>query len=1029
MADSERDASSRAPGADTSLSPDRLLRRSVTDSATSALASARTSTSAADVAGGSALVLPDGGSSRNPAVAAHTTHRPAHGALGGRLSPPPAAGTPERQLHQRLQRTMGSVSGASPTPSPRSALRQLDPEGGHRPHAPLSSGSGSGAMPIHLEGRSYRFSTALPVDSPSAGRAHLSTSAPEEPEGMAQYSSSYTATSNTIRDSTALLASMALYGDDDDDDDDQAAPAEGPPAAGGSGRWRGGSTSSGLSSGFHFQAAKASDATAEQDQMLSTSPRARPQEGNNGLVLDRGPTLTSDEGQAIPISAPLIVKSPPAIDDDETPRLGLQASRSTMHHQSDSNAGTTDTGSDFSVRAPNAPQPFPADFTNDSDQEDARRSSAPAPQQQQRQIAFAEDLNRLPPREGHLPRRTSIDGAMPQDIFPGRSSSSGPGGPHVFQPSSFSGFAGHGRGQRATFGFGALAQAQAEAEQASQGGGSGVFSSGGGGYEGRGTASAIQLPGGYAFGHARASGVGGRRGSVARPSVPGTSSLSLYRTWSSGRRSFAYGSSAPADSQYGSIFGGEGRDDAGYERGRQSNRHDGSEHEHDDERQALLGGSGGSQSWRNVLGGQEAQRPHSRSRAAAILSTVTYPVRAVGKLFSRSHSQSRSRSRSRSHSPARSSLNGAAHPSAGADTGRLSSTRERIRKSMTRDNVKAALMEPITVLPAVVLGLLLNLLDGVSYGMIAFPNSNPIFAHFGGDGVAMFFVTCIISQLVYSLGGSVFKAGNGSMMIEVVPFYHILVRKIIEEIGDSNPAAVIATTCMAMALSSVLTGLVFLLLGLLRLGVLIGFFPRHILVGCIGGVGIFLLETGFEVAGRLESEGGFQYNLETLKYFFQSTHMVALWLTPLSLAILLRLITARFNHPLVVPAYFVLMPALFYGIAFPLGMNLLKLRKDGWVFDIGNAADAPFWRFYTYFDLTQTSWMALVATMPTQFALIFLSILHPPLNIPALAVSVGQDDVNTDRELTAHGWSNIIAGAHILLPALGFLIGGKRLEA
>lgn len=41
-----------------------------------------------------------------------------------------------------------------------------------------------------------------------------------------------------------------------------------------------------------------------------------------------------------------------------------------------------------------------------------------------------------------------------------------------------------------------------------------------------------------------------------------------------------------------------------------------------------------------------------------------------------------------------------------------------------------------------------------------------------------------------------------------------------------------------------LTGFTFFLLGYLRLGIVIGFFPRHILVGCIGGVGVFLIQTG-----------------------------------------------------------------------------------------------------------------------------------------------------------------------------------------
>lgn len=43
-------------------------------------------------------------------------------------------------------------------------------------------------------------------------------------------------------------------------------------------------------------------------------------------------------------------------------------------------------------------------------------------------------------------------------------------------------------------------------------------------------------------------------------------------------------------------------------------------------------------------------------------------------------------------------------------------------------------------IPAVFLGLLINILDGVSYGMIVFPTTG-IFSGFGGTGVSMFFVT------------------------------------------------------------------------------------------------------------------------------------------------------------------------------------------------------------------------------------------------------------------------------------------------
>ncbi len=40
---------------------------------------------------------------------------------------------------------------------------------------------------------------------------------------------------------------------------------------------------------------------------------------------------------------------------------------------------------------------------------------------------------------------------------------------------------------------------------------------------------------------------------------------------------------------------------------------------------------------------------------------------------------------------------------------------------------------------------------------------------------------------------------------------------------------------------------------------------------------------------------------------------------------------------------------------------------------------------------------------------LFFNILHPPLNVPALAVSLDKD-VDTNKELVAHGYSNLIVG-------------------
>lgn len=50
-------------------------------------------------------------------------------------------------------------------------------------------------------------------------------------------------------------------------------------------------------------------------------------------------------------------------------------------------------------------------------------------------------------------------------------------------------------------------------------------------------------------------------------------------------------------------------------------------------------------------------------------------------------------------------------------------------------------------------------------GMILFPLGEEAFQATGPDGIAMFYVSCIVSQLVFSCGGTIFKGGVGSEMV------------------------------------------------------------------------------------------------------------------------------------------------------------------------------------------------------------------------------------------------------------------------
>lgn len=167
-------------------------------------------------------------------------------------------------------------------------------------------------------------------------------------------------------------------------------------------------------------------------------------------------------------------------------------------------------------------------------------------------------------------------------------------------------------------------------------------------------------------------------------------------------------------------------------------------------------------------------------------------------------------------------------------------------------------------------------------------------------------------------------------------------------VGEDKPDAVIATTITSYALSSIVTGSIFYCMGRFKFGYIVGFIPRHILIGCIGGVGWFLVATGFEVTARIE--GSLNYNLDTLHKLVQQD-TVPLWVTPLALSIILFWSQKRISNKYFLPLFIIAIPFLFYLLALIVGpLDPSRLRNRGWVFE-GPPAGEPWWFFYTLYSM------------------------------------------------------------------------------
>lgn len=171
----------------------------------------------------------------------------------------------------------------------------------------------------------------------------------------------------------------------------------------------------------------------------------------------------------------------------------------------------------------------------------------------------------------------------------------------------------------------------------------------------------------------------------------------------------------------------------------------------------------------------------------------------------------------------------------------------------------------------------------------------------------------------------------------------------------------LATVVVAYSLSTLLTGLVFLLLGYLKLGNLLQFFPRHILVslqindqiGTIGGIGVFLIITGLQVTTGLIAD------LSNATRFFAGNELF-LWSVPFMLAILLKLLQTQFKHQLFIPCFYAVLPLFFYILVFTIGIDLESLRSQGWLFTLSTGQSTQFYTYWTYFDFTKVSFKALI---------------------------------------------------------------------
>jgi sulfate permease, SulP family len=208
----------------------------------------------------------------------------------------------------------------------------------------------------------------------------------------------------------------------------------------------------------------------------------------------------------------------------------------------------------------------------------------------------------------------------------------------------------------------------------------------------------------------------------------------------------------------------------------------------------------------------------------------------------------------------------------------------------------------------------------------------------------------------------------------------------------------IPTAFVIIALATLATGSLFCLIGLIKAGRLVRFFPLEVLAGFLAATGCVLLLGGVSMVARIPANIS---GLLELQHFDQITAVTLAFGVAFAIYFVLR----RFRNPFALLSILVSAALLFHGWCWFQGLSLTDVAARGFlpvISEVGEIA-FPFPQV-----LSGVNWAAVLTALPTIATVAMLSMFATLLNLSALEVAAGTE-FDFDKELVATGLGNMVA--------------------
>ena len=308
---------------------------------------------------------------------------------------------------------------------------------------------------------------------------------------------------------------------------------------------------------------------------------------------------------------------------------------------------------------------------------------------------------------------------------------------------------------------------------------------------------------------------------------------------------------------------------------------------------------------------------------------------------------------------------------------------------------------PQRLLPSVMAGLIVGLMTillALSFAALVFSAD---LAEQLPRAIGTTLFSAVVINLVVALGSS-FRTAIAPIQDPVAAVLAVIVASIATHPDLHGPLEpVLPTVLAAIALTSLLTGAVFLALGVFRLGRMIRYIPYPVVGGFLAGAGWLVAHGSIAVLTDLHLD---------LNHLPELAHsnVLARLVPGVTLAVVLLILSRRGAHILAVPGTLVAATGLFYAAIWLSGSSVTEAAEGGWL--LGPFHTEQLWQPLSVADLRRVNWHVLVDQAADIVALLVINAIALLLNSTELEL-VLRKDADLDRELRVAGVANVVAGA------------------